>query len=434
MKGETIVVGGGLGGLAAAAYLARAGQRVRVLEKSTHLGGRARSRRHDVEGGRFTFNLGPHALYRKGPAELALRELGVAIDGAMPGASGALAFARGQTFMLPAGPFSLLATGLLPAGAKLQVARLLASLQRLDVAALVGVNVARWLDGLGLDAEARALIEALVRVSSYTHAPHLLDASAAISQLQRVSKHNVLYLNHGWQPLVDGLERAAIAAGVEIEGGAKATKLVVEGGRVRFVEVENGRRFEANSVILAASPSVASALLPSASELALVASRAVPIEAACLDVGLSRLPRPRHNFLLGVDVPYYASVHSAVADVAPLHAATIHVARYLAPGESAPNEAELFAVLERLQPGASDVVVTKSFFPKLTVMHDVVSAARGGYAGRPSVAVAGVANAALIGDWVGAEGLLADATFASARAAASLFGAFDKASEVRATA
>src|SRR5437870_11974101 len=111
---ETIVVGGGLGGLAAALYLARGGRKVRVLEKSPALGGRARSQERDG----FTMNLGPHALYRGGPAEAILRELGVPVRGAVPKSSGAFAFARGRLFTLPAGTLSLLSTGLLPLSAK----------------------------------------------------------------------------------------------------------------------------------------------------------------------------------------------------------------------------------------------------------------------------------------------------------------------------
>ncbi|HBP18082.1 MAG TPA: hypothetical protein DEA08_09860 [Planctomycetes bacterium] len=40
---DTIVIGGGLAGLAAATWLGRAGQRVLLVERGRELGGRARS-------------------------------------------------------------------------------------------------------------------------------------------------------------------------------------------------------------------------------------------------------------------------------------------------------------------------------------------------------------------------------------------------------
>src|SRR5579872_6417813 len=70
---KTLVVGGGLAGLAAATYLARAGARVTVLEKSAGVGGRAVT---DAPRG-YALNRGPHALYTGGPATSVLKELGV---------------------------------------------------------------------------------------------------------------------------------------------------------------------------------------------------------------------------------------------------------------------------------------------------------------------------------------------------------------------
>ena len=54
-----VVIGGGVAGLVAAARCARAGVPTVVVEKSSHVGGRATTR--EKQG--FLFNLGPHALY-----------------------------------------------------------------------------------------------------------------------------------------------------------------------------------------------------------------------------------------------------------------------------------------------------------------------------------------------------------------------------------
>ena len=72
---RTIVIGGGLAGLTAAATLARGGHAVTVVEGAEHVGGRGRSRHRDG----FDLNTGPHALYRTAGGRAVLRDLGVAV-------------------------------------------------------------------------------------------------------------------------------------------------------------------------------------------------------------------------------------------------------------------------------------------------------------------------------------------------------------------
>jgi phytoene dehydrogenase-like protein len=67
----------------------------------------------------------------------------------------------------------------------------------------------------------------------------------------------------------------------------------------------------------------------------------------------------------------------------------------------------------------------------MTVYHALVTAAQGGTAGRPGPAIRDVANLYVVGDWVGPQGLLADASLASARRAAHLIA---RAPELRAAA
>ena len=55
---DVAVIGGGIAGLTAAAYLARGGRKVTLFEKAKAIGGRARSTAY--EG--FWLNQGPHAL------------------------------------------------------------------------------------------------------------------------------------------------------------------------------------------------------------------------------------------------------------------------------------------------------------------------------------------------------------------------------------
>ena len=141
MEHETLVIGGGLAGLTAATYLARAGRPVTLLEKSEYTGGRARTQQ--IEG--FSFNLGPHALFRNGDGVAVLNELGVNIDGAVPSSSGAYTWFNGTLHTMPSGIVSLLTTGLLRPAEKLELGRLFVTLQSCDLAPLQSVTLAAWL-------------------------------------------------------------------------------------------------------------------------------------------------------------------------------------------------------------------------------------------------------------------------------------------------
>jgi phytoene dehydrogenase-like protein len=205
---------------------------------------------------------------------------------------------------------------------------------------------------------------------------------------------------------------------VEILAGVRATRIAAEGGAVSAVELANGDRLGAGAVLVAASPRAAAALAPASPALAAHAERAAPVHAACLDVALSRLPRPRSRFVLGIDRPLYVSVHSDAARLAPAGGAVIHAAQYSPELAGRDPERELEALLDRAQPGYRDALVERRFLPSLVVSNAVVTAQGGGYAARPGVRVPDLEGLFLAGDWVGPTGMLADASLASARDAA----------------
>ncbi len=92
------------------------------------------------------------------------------------------------------------------------------------------------------------------------------------------------------------------------------------------------------------------------------------------------------------------------------------MAKYLGGADTEASESELEAVMEVLQPGWRAKVVARRFRPSLTVSAGLPRAANGGLSGRPSVEVPHVDGLYRVGDWVGAEGMLADASLASAEA------------------
>jgi phytoene dehydrogenase-like protein len=408
---DAAVVGAGLAGLAAATYLARADRAVVVLERSSHAGGRAIT--NDLGG--YKRNLGPHALYRKGAAAAVLDELGVPYQGKVPPLNG-LAVHNGVLEPISSSPVWFLVTRLLSPGAKLEAVRLLLGVRRLQPEAVRGLSVAEWLEREARHDSVRTLLGALVRVATYAADHERLSADVAVTQLQ-LAQRGVLYLDGGWQTLVDGLRAAAEAAGARIETGAPVTRVESDVAGCT-VHLQGGRALRAASAIVATEPPVAARLIDSPA-LREAASAAVPVRAACLDAGLASLPEPRQTFALGLDEPTYLSVHSRTAKLAPEGGATIHVAKYLPTEERAGDERELEGLLDLTQPGWRDAVAQRRFLPTMNVVQAMPTAPRG-LAGRPGLAIDGAPNVYVAGDWVGPEGWLADAALASARRAAEL--------------
>ncbi|HEV2983091.1 MAG TPA: NAD(P)-binding protein, partial [Vicinamibacterales bacterium] len=137
-----VVTGGGLSGLIASTIVARAGQPVVLLEKSTALGGRAASR--NKHG--FILNLGPHALYRGGHLSKTLKTLGIGVHGAVPATNGGFALLGGRRHTLPVGLTSLITTGMLTLHGKFELARFQSRLASIDAGAIQRETLATWLE------------------------------------------------------------------------------------------------------------------------------------------------------------------------------------------------------------------------------------------------------------------------------------------------
>ena len=416
---DVVVVGGGLGGLVAATIAARRGLRVHLLERARAAGGRAATQARQG----FHFNVGAHALYAGGAATRVLRSLGVRWTGRAPGTAG-LAVHGDEVHPLPSTVGALLRTGLLRWRAKVQGARLLGGLSAIDSARLMEVPLDVWLAANVSDPTMRATFEAFVRVATYTDAPSVLSAGAALEQLRLAQRPGVLYLDGGWGSLVTGVTEVARAAGVQVSLGAAvvcAHPVHEVSGEVGWrVQIEGAETLHARALVLATGPAAARSIVASEA-LASWAHRAVPVKAACLDVALSRLPSERATFALGVDRPLYLSVHSKAARLAPEGAALVSTMKYLRPGEAtdpARDEAELEGLLDRLQPGWRAALVQRRWLPSVVASNAVVGAAHGGLAGRPGPAVPDAPGVFVVGDWIGGEGMLLDASLASAERAA----------------
>jgi phytoene dehydrogenase-like protein len=423
---NVVIVGGGLAGLAASIYLARGGRNVTLFEKRRYLGGRAiTTQRHG-----YRFNLGAHALYRQGLAASIYRELGIPVRGNMPSTAGTALY-RGDAYRLPSGIFSLLTTSLLSMRGKREVAMAFLRIRRNEAARVGELSLGEWLDDRFSDARGRQVMEAFLRLFTYASDTRTQRASLALNHA-RLGLRGVLYLDEGWQKLVDSLHSAAISSGVHFVSSARIVG-VVHDNRVRAVELGGldldadrmdtqaiafpaddpdmveGALIPADTVLLAVDPGTAASLAGDAGE---TWTRAQPVKAACLDVGLRALPRPRSTFTLGIDEPVYLSVHSAVAHLTPKGGALVQLIKY-GGNDAVADERALEALLDRFQPGWRELIVHRRFLPSMTVSNALPTPS----SPRPGVATS-VRGLYVAGDWVGDEGLLSDAALASARAAA----------------
>jgi phytoene dehydrogenase-like protein len=282
-------------------------------------------------------------------------------------------------------------------GARLEAVRALALLFGSRPGRFRQVTLQDWLNQYVTRLEVQQFVLALVRLSTYVNAPGLVSAGAILEQMQ-VGRKGVVYLHGGWQTLVDALEQQARRAGA----GFRHDKVETADGR--SLTLRSGETLAVDATILAVPPEAAT-------ELSGLTFAVNPVRAACLDVGLRRLPVPSHTFMLGVDQPHYFSVHSASARLAPPGLHVVHVARYLAPDEDEGHADDLEDVLDTMQPGWRDEVVERSFMPHLTVTADLPAA------GRPRAGVRVSDSLCLAGDWVGSEAMLCDTALASAQAA-----------------
>jgi phytoene dehydrogenase-like protein len=415
---DVIIIGGGLASLTTATLLARSGKSVTLFEQSSNeIGGRART---SIQDG-FYFNQGPHALFVADVGAKLLQELGIQYTGGIPNTSFEIKDAK--KFRLLVNVTSKSKTQASESILEKVFALLSNLLKKADFTELDNVSVQEWVERNFHDADSIALMNALIRLTTYANDSDIQGVGSALHQFHVFNQGGVMYLDRGWQTLVDGLIAAAKNAKVKIVMGKKATKLQ-KSDSSWLVTLSDRSKVSANVLVIATGPREADALFHDGEKpeaLSNAVKEAKPIRLACLDVALSSLPEKDALFALGIDSPLYFSVHSASAELAPPNGALIHVAKYLGTSIK-PNpredEKELEELIDLMQPGWREMLVKKRPLPNMVVSNAIVTAAIGGLAGRPDVRIAD--NLYIVGDWVGKEGLLSNASFASAKHAARL--------------
>jgi phytoene dehydrogenase-like protein len=395
---QVVIAGAGLAGLSAAATAARAGARVLILDEKSP-GGRART--DEMDG--FRFNRGPHAVYVGGAGRRVLNRLGVRPATHIPPL-------RGARVLVGGGLHPPLSRRVLGARAAAQLTAAFTRISRTGRVDCPRISTRDWLASLDLTPRAAAMLEFIVRVTSYVADMDAMPADLAIGQL-RMAWRGVSYPDQGWQALVDGLRARATESGAELRVHAPVIAICGEPGAWR-VRTLSGQEIPAAAVVVSTgTPAGTRRLLP-----------AVPgwdglgpeVTAACLDLGVRHI---RTRLTFGIDEPLYLSPHAPGGKLAPAGMGMVHVMRYAATSADA-DRARLEAFAAAAGIAAGDVA-TSRFLPKMTVA-TALPAVGTGLAGRPPVAVEQAPGLFVAGDWVGPTGWLSDASLASGEQAGLL--------------
>jgi phytoene dehydrogenase-like protein len=411
---DAAVIGGGLAGLTASIYLARAGKNVILLEKSSELGGRAKTQNRNGT----LFNLGAHALYKEGEANSILRELDVSLKGGTLDGHG-LGIRNGKTYPLPFKPLPLLLSKLLSWSGKIEFIRLMTRFGRVDPSRLKETSLQDWVSKEIADPGVQELFYALCRLWTYADAADKQSAASVIRQGQ-VGMKGVLYLDGGWQVIVDQLKEKAIQAGVTIQHQRVVN--IDHDHKVRSLTLTDDQAVEVSAALVAAAPKDLYGLVKHMEPVTLHRWReqAIPVRGACLDIALRKLPNPQCSFAIGIDQPVYYSNHSKVAQLSEDGTIVLHLVKYHGdrPAVAESDEKELEAMLDLIQPKWQSEVVTRRFMPDITISNALVPPLQKGLFDRPEPTIPEIRGLYVAGDWVGSHGALADASLVSAKQAA----------------
>lgn len=398
--------------MAAAVYLAKAGLSVVIFEKGKELGGRAQT----VNRNGALFNLGGHALYRGGAAEEILKELEINVSGNVPDTKG-YAIWSNELLELPDSLTSMLKTKLLSWSGKMELGKLMMKLRKIEAASIKPLTLREWAENEIKDPMVRHVFYALCRTSTYCIDPDQQAASAVIKQVQLGMK-GVLYIDGGWQTIVNHLRMKTEENGVDIQTNKSVASIDCK--EMQHIHFTDGEKLEVPNVIVTAGPEQTCKLVRGAEQSILQKwkEQARPLYAACLDVALNKLPNPNHNFAIAVDQHILFSNHSRASKLSDNGSAVLQLIKYLGTEKNSNakiHRQELEEVMDLMQPGWRENVIAQQFLPQMTVVHDTITVDDKHYFG-PSIPE--IPGLYIAGDGTGHGEMLVDAALASSKRAA----------------
>lgn len=270
VRPRVVIVGGGIGGLAAAYDITRAGLHCTVFEQDESLGGLAGT----FDAGGFPLEKFYHHWYTSDTAALELvRELGMA-DALMPRPSTAAAWV-GNRFWKLSTPLDLLCFSPLSLRDRLRLGLLTLRVRRLaqaDLPALEQITAIDWVRREAGQNVLNVMFEPLLRGKFGPYAEQVAAVWLAWKLRLRGSsrrrggggREQLVYLRGGFGALVDALARQIRAGGGTIQTGMRVAQVLTHDHHdaVRAVRLADGTECPADAVLLTCPQPVAAGLCP----------------------------------------------------------------------------------------------------------------------------------------------------------------------------
>lgn len=231
---DVVVVGGGLAGLATAAYLSAHRKKVALLERGK-LGGRAVT--IPLKG--FNFNFGAHAIYGRDTSVLRKfeKELKIHIDWKDFNPDKARYDTGEELSHVPSNIRGLFRTRILSSPGKVEFAwKVLKTMLKIEKGE-PHVSIGQWLEKNSISEDVKQMMLTLASSNFFTSEPEKIPSEVFFEYYNRIFTTNkpVGYIGGGWQSLINEFVRVIQENDGEIFEKSKAQKVTITEDKVTQV-------------------------------------------------------------------------------------------------------------------------------------------------------------------------------------------------------
>ncbi|TFB21334.1 NAD(P)/FAD-dependent oxidoreductase [Filobacillus milosensis] len=362
------------------------------------------------------FNLGPHAFYKKGIARPILQELGIQTSGKSPKTDGQLIESE-RSYIAPFSPKGLLTSNYIDWKERLKWIQIMVTLNTENMQEIEGLTYQEWVENKTKLKKVQSLLYILGRLATYCEAPKEASAKVMVSHLQRVMR-GIIYVDGGWQTIVNQLLDQACGLGLQIRDQSPVRDIRKQKEGQFEINIANSDRIIANQVLYTGNPHDLNEMIDD-NPLKNLIEDITPVKAGSLDVALENLPDSKQTFAMGIDNPFYFSLHSKYADLSyDGKSYILHVLKYHYPNEKVDSrkvKKELEEFLDRIQPGWRELVIASRCLPNITVNHRLPKVEEESKLTSPETAIS---NLYIAGDWASPLAILSEGAVHSGKKAA----------------